>query len=115
MTVDTSFHERVIEAAGLLQPGVGLLARGLALAVIQVGIAGLAVVRAGRSDEFPRALEVAVLPEDGRLQRPQERNNDMTTWSPTCTLETPGPISSTTPAASWPATSGSAADQSPRI
>ena len=46
-------------------------------------------------------------------QRRHGANHDSTTWSPTTTSRTSGPTASTTPAPSWPSTSGSGTVQSP--
>src|SRR5579862_3099602 len=49
------------------------------------------------------------LPERQYRQRPHGPYNASTTWSPGATSVTPRPTSSTTPAPSWPSTSGSTA------
>ena len=45
-------------------------------------------------------------PRSQASHRPQLPSVVSTTWSPTCTLRTASPTSSTTPAPSWPSTTG---------
>ena len=40
------------------------------------------------------------------MHSPHSGANSVTTWSPACTIVTPSPTFSTTPAPSWPSTQG---------
>ena len=61
-----------------------------------------------------RQLSTSSAPRSHKLVSPREQNrqcphtgrNEQTTWSPGCSRVTPGPVSSTMPAPSWPPTIG---------